>query len=69
MTRILIAEDEALLAAEIGEELARVWPAAEVCATVHDGHAALRAIEEHRPNQSGFGVGVATRVSVLRSVW
>ena len=49
MTRILIAEDEALLAAEIGEELARIWPAAELCATVHDGHAALQAIEKHRP--------------------
>lgn len=50
MTRILIAEDEALLAAEIGEELARVWPAAEVCAVVHDGHAALQAIERERPD-------------------
>ena len=49
MTRILIAEDEALLAAEIGEELARLWPAAQVCATVGDGHAALRAMEQHSP--------------------
>ena len=49
MTRILIAEDEALLAAEIGDELARIWPAAQVCATVHDGHAALQAIEQHCP--------------------
>jgi DNA-binding LytR/AlgR family response regulator len=49
MTRLLIAEDEALLATEICDELARAWPDAQVCATVHDGHAALRAIEEHRP--------------------
>ncbi len=49
MTRILIAEDEVLLAAEIGEELARIWPAAEVCAITHDGHATLQAIEVHRP--------------------
>jgi DNA-binding LytR/AlgR family response regulator len=49
MTRALIAEDEPLLAAEIKEELARAWPALEVCAVVHDGHAALAAAEEHRP--------------------
>ena len=49
MTRILIAEDEALLAAEIGEELARLWPAATLCAVAGDGHAALRAMEEHAP--------------------
>jgi DNA-binding LytR/AlgR family response regulator len=49
MTRVLIAEDEALLAAEIREELTRIWPGADVCAVVHDGHAALRAIDAHRP--------------------
>jgi DNA-binding LytR/AlgR family response regulator len=41
---LLIAEDEALLAAEIGEELRRLWPQAEIVATVHDGHAALQAL-------------------------
>jgi DNA-binding LytR/AlgR family response regulator len=50
MTRILIAEDEALLAAEIGEELASIWPTAQVCASVSDGHAALQAIEKLRPD-------------------
>jgi DNA-binding LytR/AlgR family response regulator len=49
MTRALIAEDEPLLAAEIKEELARAWPPLEVCAVVHDGHSALAAAEEHRP--------------------
>jgi DNA-binding LytR/AlgR family response regulator len=49
MTRALIAEDEPLLAAEIKEELARAWPALEVAAVVHDGHAALAAAEEHAP--------------------
>lgn len=49
MTRILIAEDEALLAAEIAEELARLWPQAEICALVHDGHAALHAFEAEQP--------------------
>lgn len=49
MTRALIAEDEALLAAELREELARVWPELEVCALAHDGHAAYRAIEQQAP--------------------
>ncbi len=46
---LLIAEDEALLAAEIGEELRRLWPQAEIVATVHDGHAALQALETLKP--------------------
>lgn len=49
MTRVLIAEDEPLLAAEIGEELQRLWPQAEIVATVHDGHAALQALDEYKP--------------------
>jgi DNA-binding LytR/AlgR family response regulator len=49
MTRVLIAEDEPLLAAEIGEELQRLWPQAEIVTTVHDGHAALQALEEFKP--------------------
>jgi DNA-binding LytR/AlgR family response regulator len=48
-TRALIAEDEPLLAAEIREELARAWPSLEIAAVVHDGHAALAAAEQHRP--------------------
>jgi DNA-binding LytR/AlgR family response regulator len=47
--RLLIAEDEPLLAAEIGEELRRLWPQAEIVATVHDGHAALQALEALQP--------------------
>lgn len=49
MARILIAEDEALLAAEIREEILRLWPEAEVVAMVHDGPAALAALESLRP--------------------
>jgi DNA-binding LytR/AlgR family response regulator len=45
----LIAEDEPLLAAEIQEELARAWPQLQVAAVVHDGHAAVAAAEQHRP--------------------
>ena len=50
MTTALIAEDEPLLAAEIQEELARLWPELVICATVHDGHEALREIERHQPH-------------------
>jgi len=49
MTSALIAEDEPILAAEIREELGRLWPELEICATAHDGHEALREIERHQP--------------------
>jgi DNA-binding LytR/AlgR family response regulator len=49
MTKALIAEDEPLLAAEIREELVRLWPALDVVAVVNDGHAALAAAEAHAP--------------------
>ncbi|MDQ2778417.1 MAG: LytTR family DNA-binding domain-containing protein [Pseudomonadota bacterium] len=45
----MIAEDEPLLAAELCEALASSWPELAVCAVVHDGHAALQALEHHRP--------------------
>ena len=50
MTKALIAEDEPLLAAEIREELARAWPALDIVAVVHDGHAALAAAEADAPD-------------------
>jgi DNA-binding LytR/AlgR family response regulator len=49
MTRILIAEDEALLAAEIREELQRQWPQGEVVGMARDGHEALRLVEQLAP--------------------
>ena len=49
MTTALIAEDEPLLAAELQEELARLWPELVVCATARDGYEALREIERHQP--------------------
>jgi DNA-binding LytR/AlgR family response regulator len=49
VTTALIAEDEPLLAAEIREELARLWPELVICAVVHDGHEALREIERGQP--------------------
>jgi len=50
MTTAVIAEDEKLLAGEIREELAKLWPELDVRAIVHDGHQALQAIEAHRPD-------------------
>jgi DNA-binding LytR/AlgR family response regulator len=49
MTTALIAEDEPLLAAEIAEELGRLWPELVICAVAHDGHEALREIDRHQP--------------------
>ena len=49
MTRILIAEDEALLAAEIREELLRQWPEAQIVGMARDGHEALRLVEQLQP--------------------
>lgn len=49
MTRILIAEDEALLAHEIREELLRQWPQALVVGIARDGHEALRMVEQLQP--------------------
>ncbi len=49
MTRILIAEDEPRLAAEIREELLRQWPEAQIVAEARDGFEALRLLESERP--------------------
>jgi DNA-binding LytR/AlgR family response regulator len=49
MTTALIAEDERVLATEVQEELARLWPELTVCAVVHDGVSALREIESRKP--------------------
>lgn len=45
----VIAEDEPLLAGELRDELARAWPDLAIGALVHDGHAAVEAIERLRP--------------------
>jgi DNA-binding LytR/AlgR family response regulator len=50
MPTALIAEDEPLLAAELCDELAKLWPELTICEVANDGHAALRAIERHRPD-------------------
>jgi DNA-binding LytR/AlgR family response regulator len=50
MPTALIVEDEPLLATELREELTRLWPELTLFEPVHDGVAALRAIEARRPD-------------------
>ena len=45
----IIAEDEAALAAELREQLERLWPELDIVAIAEDGIGALRAIDEHDP--------------------
>lgn len=46
----LIAEDEPMLADELAESLAALWPQLAVVARVGDGVAALHAIDTHEPD-------------------
>jgi DNA-binding LytR/AlgR family response regulator len=48
--RAIIAEDEALLATELRDALAALWPSLKICAVAEDGIQALRALEDHRPD-------------------
>lgn len=50
MPRALIAEDEPLLAAQLSDALARLWPELTVVARVRDGVDVLRLVDEHRPD-------------------
>jgi len=50
MTTALIVEDEPLLAAELRDELLRLWPELTLPDAVYDGVAALREIEARRPD-------------------
>jgi len=50
MPTALIVEDEPLLAAELREELTRLWPELTLFDPVHDGVTALREIEAKRPD-------------------
>jgi len=68
MPTALIAEDEPLLAAELREELAKLWPELTVCDVAHDGHSALCAFERHRPDVLFLDVQMpgATGIEVAR---
>ena len=46
----LIAEDEPILRAELKRSLAELWPALVLCAEVGDGFAAIRALDDFRPD-------------------
>ena len=46
----VIAEDEPLLAAELQEALAALWPSLRIAAVVGDGAKALQAIEQESPD-------------------
>ena len=46
----LIAEDEPLLADELADHLAALWPALQIVARAGDGVAALHAVEAHAPD-------------------
>jgi DNA-binding LytR/AlgR family response regulator len=67
----IIAEDEPLLADELVEQLAVLWPQLRIAACVCDGAAALQAIEAHTPDIAFLdiqmpvlsGIDVARRVS------
>lgn len=48
--RALIADDEALLRAELVDMLAAAWPELEIVATPGDGPAALAALIAHQPD-------------------
>lgn len=45
----IIAEDEPVLAEELAEHLAKLWPELDVAACVDDGIKAMHAVERHRP--------------------
>ena len=49
MTRVVIAEDEPLLRAQLQELIAATWPEAEIVMAAKDGLEAIRAIEQHSP--------------------
>jgi DNA-binding LytR/AlgR family response regulator len=50
MPTALIAEDEPLLAEELKDSLARLWPELSVVGQARDGVEAVRLVDEHRPD-------------------
>ena len=46
----VIAEDEAVLRAQLGNLLRAVWPELRIAAAAEDGFEALRALEAHDPD-------------------
>src|SRR4051812_12437777 len=50
MPKAIVAEDEALLRAELVSLLRRAWPELDIAAECEDGAAALDAIDVHQPD-------------------
>jgi DNA-binding LytR/AlgR family response regulator len=50
MPTAILAEDEAILRAQLAGKLAKLWPELEIVASVEDGTAALEALEERTPD-------------------
>ena len=48
--RAILAEDESILRDQLRELLAAAWPELDIVALAEDGHAAIRAMERHRPD-------------------
>ena len=48
-TRVVIAEDEKLLRAQMKELVSAAWPEAEIVALAEDGLQAIRALEQYKP--------------------
>src|SRR5690349_21119463 len=49
MPKAIVAEDQALLRAELVSQVRRAWPELEIVAECEDGASALDAIDVHRP--------------------
>jgi len=48
--RVLIADDEQHLTADLRRRLEKLWPELQIVAVVHDGIAAATALAEHKPD-------------------
>jgi DNA-binding LytR/AlgR family response regulator len=66
----LIAEDEPMLADELAEHLAELWPQLSIVARVRDGVAALHAIDAHRPDIAFLDIQMPklTGIDVARQI-
>lgn len=66
----VLAEDEPLLADELADLLQALWPQLEIVARVHDGVAALNAIEAHQPDVAFLDIHMPllTGIEVARQI-
>jgi DNA-binding LytR/AlgR family response regulator len=66
----LIAEDEPLLADELADHLAALWPQLVIVARVGDGVAALHAVEAHSPDIAFLDIQMPklTGIEVARQI-